>query len=326
MKNLLLTFATILLIFSCKNDDLNTYPENVFNPENNFNYQVYNLTTVSDTVILGKDSTRIYFERSQFEVDDSATINLRLVEFYNFKDLVFNGIATITDHNELLESSGVIYFDVLSNNEPVKLKKDGKIKIQFPANRIVGNQIFMGKVDSLGQFEWTQNNLDSEFQIPDWERNRQFGVVKGFYRDKEVPLDSLLYYENLFKENDELSDVASNQIWPVFLDKYGWINLDKFVNLSSYSDFTIDIQNNKSTWIRSFILYEGLDSFIDKFHDDSQVKLDSIPISGKMRIILIGQKGKKLFYDKIELKENVYKYEAELIETSIADLKEIIKP
>ncbi len=140
MKNLLtISIISLILAFSisCKDDKkVELKPENYLQELNEVELQIFELDTISFSKIEGKNGTEIWFKREAFEVNDNQKITVQLKEFYDFKELIFNNINTITNKGELLESSGVIYLDFLADGKSLKLKENNRIGVKFPENRL----------------------------------------------------------------------------------------------------------------------------------------------------------------------------------------------
>jgi hypothetical protein len=163
MKKLLaISIISLILAFtvSCKKDKkVELKPENYLQELNEVELQIFELDTISFSKIEGKNGTEIWFRREAFEVNENQKITIELREFYDFKELIFNNINTITNKGELLESSGVIYLDFLADGKSLKLKGDNRIGVKFPENRLQNNNIYSGTKDSLNRFAWIEEEI-----------------------------------------------------------------------------------------------------------------------------------------------------------------------
>jgi len=335
MKNFIVVLISILALISCEEDIKEFSPTNTLIELSDVEFQYFEIGIVSDTTLIGKDGTKIFFSRQNYNINIEDSVTLRLKEFYDFNDIVINNISTITDKNELLETSGVIFFEFSSNNKPLLLKENEKIRVIFPSNRINNNDIFYANIDSLGQFEWVNESTTALITYPDTVKLKKY-KVKGYNIEQEVPLDSLAYYQKLIKEInivqneiDELlangsEDFLNNMGVSVLLNKYNWINIDRFVKTSNWLSFTVDIEEPNLQYYHSHIIYKDFNSVASDYHLENIIEFDSIPINGEIALFITGEKDGQLFYDKIELDTQTKNYTSKMRKISLDDFEKLI--
>ncbi len=146
-----------ILILGCQNEHLEISPVDALKKMSNLKTQIFNLDTISSKTIKGESGTIIFFDRQQFDIPNNAKITLNLTEYDNFKDLVLNNIQTVTKDDKLLESSGVFKIEFLADGKPVHLKKGEYLVINIPQDKMRGNILFTGAIDSLGKYEMGRN-------------------------------------------------------------------------------------------------------------------------------------------------------------------------
>jgi hypothetical protein len=215
-----------------------------FNPKNNLqgfsNVKLQSQTFELDSIYMivqGKLGTRIWFIRDQFKVEENQKITVELKEFYDFNELLLNNINTLTDKGELLESSGVIYLDFLSDGKSLELKKNQRIDVRFPENRMKNNGIYYAKTDSLNQFKWTKEDT---LYTSILQYNQDFGIEML----KTIRLDSLPYYQRLDSLESELQKNSKHSD-RMMLNKFKWINVDKVISPDYFMNFDLEIENSK---------------------------------------------------------------------------------
>jgi RNase P/RNase MRP subunit p29 len=308
---LIIIMTTIL--FSCLNENnINPYEE--LKSLSNIKIQTIDLDTLKNKTIVGIKGTEIEFERNKFEVENGEKVTLILKEFYEFKELFFNNINTITANNELLESSGVIYISFESNGKKLKLKEKELIKISFPNSELNKNTLFSAKTDSLNQFEWTE--LKETKAIT--ENARILRNVGGGITIEEIVIDTVGYNLGEFNKIDSLNN-------SVFLRKFDWINIDKLTEVDENISFQVEIENNDFGILTSYVIYENRNSFVSNYHSNEELKLSNIPIiKSQTFLIVLGYKNNLFFASKTKL-ENENKIVMKLKEINRKELEKLIK-
>ncbi|HDZ07207.1 hypothetical protein LCGC14_0559820 [marine sediment metagenome] len=261
--------------------------------------QYFDLDTISLKEIEGKKGTKIYFLREFFDVDSTDKISLELKEFYNISDLIKNNIRTITEDNELLESSGVIYLNFTKNGEELKLKDSATMRVRFPFSLSEQDKIFNGKMDSISQMSWSETK--AYFMVLRF--NKKYQIDMGY----NVTLDSLPYYQELWRKQDSIYNetVSSyNNIdkkigAAVSLTNLGWINVDRFVEKPTTRDFSLT-NSLKVEGIVMYVVFDNLNSFTSYYPVDTEnIILTDVPVLENTSLIAVGIKNKQLYAQKI---------------------------
>ncbi|WP_127844700.1 hypothetical protein [Psychroflexus aestuariivivens] len=317
MRNLLIYYVLIVLIMmsGCQKDQPETLPENLFENIDTVNTQIFNLDTVRQKVITGNKGTKIYFSRDDFEVNATDNITLEIREYYKLSELISENIQTLTNSNQLLESSGVVHLDFKVDDKKIELKKDKRLRLGFPIDSNVDNRVFNGEFNQNNEMFW---RLDEEamttFYDLDTSYLKKYGVDK--YVQKMIPLDSLEYYENRNrskKDNvsfrDELQvQVDSTQVQlnspqviytEFFVNDTQWINIDRVLNPEARISFELKLENEeKFDFINAIILYEGLNSFTSFHRNVDDMSFQKIPILNNSSILIVSKKNNTFFANK----------------------------
>lgn len=333
MKNIiLLSIITLAALSSCRKDETAVEPENLLQDIRLVETQNFNLGLVSDTIIVGKEGTKITFNRSSYKLDEKDTVKLVLKEFYSFKDIIANNISTITDKGDLLETNGVIYFEFTTNDQTVELKENERIPVVFPSNRILKNDIFYGIVDEYNIVKWEEDDTYLIFNLLDIERNMDY-LVTGYFIEKEIPIDSLDYYIDLNSQLSErqeyINETLSNQNHSelsVLLNRYGWINIDKFIDIDKRLDFILEVKNEKDDLLvfSSYVLYDELNSMLTDYHIKRVISFENIPLYDETYLLVVSESKNQLFAEKIKLDISKEKYEVTLKQISKEELSKLI--
>tara|TARA_R110000744_G_scaffold345783_1_gene451214 strand:- start:897 stop:1880 length:984 start_codon:yes stop_codon:yes gene_type:complete len=301
MKKIIVIVFGLLLLISCVEDKVSK--NKIFNPfqesENIGKSQYFNLDTVQLKEITGKYGTKIYFDRNSFNLKGSDKVILELKELYSIEDLITNNIRTITNENDLLESSGVIYLNFTRNGEKLNLPDNSSIRVKFPINLSNQDKLFNGKIDSLGQISWSK--IEASFMVIRYDKT--FAIDVGF----EVTLDSLPYYQKMWKEQDSIYEstmrsyekIESRVGSSLSFNKLGWINIDRFVEEPVKMDLILKNKLELDGLV-VYVIYENLNSFISYYPEETQsISLRDVPVLEKTFLVAVGIKEKQLFAEKV---------------------------
>lgn len=156
----------------------------------------------NDTVLKGKLGTEIVIPFDLFDNYTKGQIKLELKEYFSKEDMILNGLSTITDKDELLESSGMIYINFTEEGKQLKIKKGKKFKAKFPNTILEKSNIYTNNNDSI--FKWKLEDETIKISIPDLIKNLKYGLTVdasgagGYFKD--VNRDSI----QIIKKRDSL--------------------------------------------------------------------------------------------------------------------------
>lgn len=157
----------------------------------------------NDTLISGKEGTKIWITKDLFENYTNGKITFELKEFYTKEDMILNGLSTITDKDELLESSGMFYINFKEGNKQLKIKNGKSYKVEIPNKPLAESNIYYNDNDSI--FRWELGNKNLYVSMIDYFKNGQYGIkvgtegIGGFFKD--VRIDSL----EIVKKRDSIA-------------------------------------------------------------------------------------------------------------------------
>ena len=324
-KKLFFIMLTILLVVSCKKEvkPLALTPSLSLKKLSTVTTQTYYLDTLSTSIIEGEKGTKIYYQRKDFNLKENEKVTITLKEFYSFEDIFFNNIQTITNKNELLESSGVLYINAKSNQRIVNLKEGAFLKIKIPTGLLKDVALFSGKMDSLQNIEWyplkeskaltndivvveKRGNITIEFDEIDTT-----GYIKGDYYKADS--NDKIEYDN--------KDLVLNTL---LVNKLNWINLDKYIDSISYTSFELETNRKDIPTYIIYSLYENINGFATLYNLNGSLKFNKVPyLKDKTYIIMFGFKGNKMYTDKVRLTENK-KIKIHLKEVDSLDIKRVL--
>lgn len=252
-----------ILILSCQNDRLQLNPTDTLKKMSKIKTQIFNLDTISLTTVKGKNGTVIFYDRQKINISNDAKITLNLSEYFEFEDLILNNIQTITKDNKLLESSGVIKIEFFADGKPIQLKKGMYLEINIPSDKLRGNILFSGEIDSLGNMEWDE--IKNE---PIVEETNFLVVKRGvnkIYKEKDT-VNWTYPYDNLSENSDNDSiETKLDKTSKYLIYNYNWINCDRYIDDYELKTIKISLTDVSHKMAQVYILYHGQNSFSSHF-------------------------------------------------------------
>jgi hypothetical protein len=300
MKKLFIFLFTLSIITSCQKDEEKIFiPKNYLKKFQTEKVQVFDLDTLLFKQIIGKYGTEISFNREDFNVSKNEKITLELIELYDFKEILYRNINTVTTDNQLLETNGVFYISFKSDEKEVKLKENKKVFVYPLKGKLKDNDIFIAEKNSLQNIKWKITNQDYVTVI----ENKGGGVII----DVIVHKDSLANYKKKWGKTVELYDLnkKTKNFFTLKSEDFGWINIDRIVDVDFKINFSLKDNKKRFSGFNIYFSYDELKSFIYNNRLNNDLKFDNIPISGKTWITIIGEEEDILYYDKIELKKDL---------------------
>lgn len=252
MKNFILILISLLL-FSCEKENSSNLEviKSQLKTENLFTTK---FTLKNDTVIKGKLGTQIFIPKDLFSNYTNGQITLELKEYYSKEDMILNGLTTITNQDELLESSGMIYINFTESGKQLEIKNGKLYNVILPSKSLNKSNIYTNKSDSI--FRWELEKQPLKISFPDIIRNYNFGITVdktgegGFFKETAVDsleivkkrdsLELLKMINDELKKDEALSDLASKVINPPRFE----MDLVDELNHESEDKYE-DINNNK---------------------------------------------------------------------------------
>ena len=199
--------------------------------------QTFEFVLKNDTLISGKEGTKIWITKDLFENYTNGKITFELKEFYSKEDMILNGLSTLTDKDELLESSGMFYINFKEEDKQLKIKNGKSYKVEIPNKPLADSDIYYNDNDSIFRWELSKNQIYTE--ISDIVRNlKYFNSGKWKYENipdkfkKKVILDSL----SIVKKRDSLEYLK-------ILNEENKKSLDALIEFNNSWDIVSEDQN-----------------------------------------------------------------------------------
>ena len=238
--------------------------------------QTFEFVLKNDTLISGKEGTSIWITKDLFENYTNGKITFELKEFYSKEDMILNGLSTVTDKDELLESSGMFYINFKEGDKQLKIKKGKSYDVTIPNKPLAESNIYYNNNDSIFSWELSENKIHTE--ISDIVRNLEyFKSGKWKYENipdkfkKRVAIDSLeivkkrdsLKYLKIINEDKKKSIEAlieENGEWGIALEDKNLSKEEKIERHSFYDNQNqiYSFASDKLGWINidKILVYE----------------------------------------------------------------------
>lgn len=313
LQYLLLVSITILF-FNCKTDKLEPFvSENHLESFQTEKPQFFDLDTLEYKTIIGKHGTKIMYYRELFDTIYKGPIQLELIELYDFKEILYRNIPTITTKDELLETSGVLKIKFTSNGKELEIRRGKKLIVYPPKGRLKDNDIFLSKEDSLGNITWDITNQNFTFF--------DLHLGGGIYKQIIIPRDSLLSYEKRQKEafkeaklDAEYHNTKNKGFFILTSNNSKWINIDKLALIKDKINLRFNCENDNISGFNIYLIYEELEAFLVYNKPYSELDFKNLPVFGKTHLIFVGGDDNKreLYTCKVELNKLLHNKSLEL--------------
>jgi hypothetical protein len=319
MIRYLLLFSGIAF-FSCKQNNNREWLPN----DSPTLTQVFSIDANRDTTIIGTSGTVLKIRNNSFQtstgVTAQGTIEVRLQEFYTKWDFIKNRLSTITIDGKLLQSSGMVFIEALSDTSMLSLKNDHPITIMFP--RKVDSRkanLFSGQMGPNDEARWSLlEGIHHDTLIVKKEtiEKVRFGVesitveLKFVIGDDTVDLnpeneqDFAKVLSRLRSNRNTFDSVAINSPnyiydtpeYPYYVfetSSLGLINCDFFLNMEVH-ELAVQLDNSKSD---VFIIIDSLNSVLypDSIVEKSNNYIFSIPEDLKISIVAYRKDNNKYY-------------------------------
>lgn len=318
--------------FGKLNDLLSKYEEPV---------QTFQSDSMTRMKIVCKHGTIIHINPPDLETENGkptgATINIEVNELVNQGQFVRAGATTVSD-GSLLVSGGAFHINVTSGDQKLKLKTGKNYTVEFPKKSDPEMSLFYGETDRLNKMNWRKG--DQVFALPA-SRNDSTGEYevilitgKGKFRDT-----SRMKMKNLSKEQlaqlQEESEKSSKYYAPVALNKFGWINCDRFYNNDAPRttvQFNITNSAEEVNFVNVWMIFTDINSVMQSSyytwnHKTEKTDFANIPVGTTAKFLAVCYRDGKIFTAQTSEKKVIKDQHEQLTlhETNEAEFGEMMK-
>ncbi len=155
-------FYSLLFLFSCNNfkslkETSKVSEDDPFKSEI-VESQFISVSAKEDNIVEGNNGTIITIPKGAFinasgeVIEDSVMIEL--AEAYDLDEMILSNLTT-TSNGEALETGGMVFFNVTSNGEQLKVNPDNPVYIEVPtSDKKPGMMAYAGERDKNGNMNW----------------------------------------------------------------------------------------------------------------------------------------------------------------------------
>lgn len=273
MKNLILYLIIFIsyVLTGCVNNQLNEEAlieqETFVVPELLTESQFFEISTVSDTVIVGRQGTKISIPKNSFG-QEVESVKIELQEYYNMSDMLLKGLCTVTSKSEMIETDGMIYLSAKDISGKNVFLDESKCIIEMP----MCNQdmlLFYGKEEERINWVLSAENV----------------------------MDSVVYFSDTLSANSTLGALYNK----FEITQLGWINADKFIDCENKTDLFVSLPENQKGAVYSLAFYNYNSILPAVPNDKGQLVFKGVPANEKVTLMGIGSKDDALYYSSLNL-------------------------
>jgi hypothetical protein len=268
-----------------------------------------------------------------FKNYNGGLVTLELTEYFDIEEIILNSIETVTNDNQLLETSGVLYVNFKENGEQLLLNEKAMYRIEVSKKIKKKSAIYYNDNDSV--FKWELSNDMIYTDIPDRFKNYRYGLsvekdgIGGYFKTVHIDslanewikdslyieilkagsrnqLDSLLHEDVLVYEGNldtlikQLKATRNNEelIYEFNASRLGYINIDRILEFEKVELISIVEPTKSFTGLHIYYIYHDNDSFYQEFCENTTTDFKSeVKIQGKIKVIVFATKNSEIYSD-----------------------------
>lgn len=286
----------------------------VLNFDNYRQIQTFDITLNREQIIRGKQGTIITFPKECFgKVQGNVTI--QLIECYSIQDMLLNGLTTITQDGEPLETDGMIYLNALSEQgDTLKIASNKKVIVKMPTRQIKPEmQLFKG-LNSNNIITWNLTKEKLKHQSGNYYteekdiKHSSSPVINDSLNRNEATVGKPTHTTvnntkvNIPEKADK--DVKRNRKLDndfyefAISSNLGWINVDRFIfNINEMKPLYVSVVNRNASY---FIVLKEYNTILipQQWKSDLFTTLSrNMPVSASFTIIGFGMKDQKIYFN-----------------------------
>ncbi|HRG53447.1 MAG TPA: hypothetical protein PLL00_11475 [Bacteroidia bacterium] len=227
-------------------------------------------------------------------------IEVELKELVSQQQLLKTNAQTMCNGKQLV-SGGAYYINLKSDGQPVKLKPGKSLSVKFPKFTEEPMGLFSGYRDSLGQMQWKQRN----------QTFKKGGPTDAWRDTRNVRIESegdVLQFDTIAKRKPKQETKAEVQKKEAYdklytamdIQNLGWINCDRFYNVTDKTTVSIKISNTTPvSFVSIYLIFDAINSIVQTHYGAVQKEVsnpgfENIPVGAKARLVAFSLKGDKM--------------------------------
>jgi hypothetical protein len=268
--------------------------------------QAFIINNQKDTVINGKEGTRLYIPAYSFDTKESFT--LLLTEFYSVNDMIAEKLTTTCDGRQLI-TGGMIYVDARDKNENlVDLKTGASLRLDIP------KQDNQQRMELFYSDEYYRNDVTTVMDSINWRRTNQVfsNVTANPVEAYLVSFDKKDTIRFDGERKERTFDYATKDTMPgrqriaikgdsivlqkfgVNINRLGWINCDRFDNDSRPKlELVVDIGDNPDNY-NTLLVFDNFASIMrPSSKNGTTIRFLNLPEGEPARVVSVGIRNDK---------------------------------
>jgi hypothetical protein len=290
MKNVCLIILIALGLTRCNNNPENDYIANQIKLLNQLadkfgsKEQIYSVDSKNEHTIITDGGIRIKFHPKCLETINGKaigdSIQIKIQECFNQIDFLKYNVQTVDKCGLILISGGAFNISMTSDSNELELKKNCDVEVVMPTLSDNKMELFYGLPNSTNQVIWERAN-------------------QPFTRPQIM--DELETVDIIWDSTNNI-----NYYNPIKIDKLGWINCDRFIDVKEKFTIKYKFSNKFDTLISNqLLIFWDINSLMSESSykiNDKEVYSDfkNVPTNIKMRFVsycLINKKIKAFHCD-----------------------------
>jgi hypothetical protein len=281
--------------------------------------QVFTISPLRDTIVRCEGGTVLHIPSGAFaltqDVGKGALIILTVRECYAMENIIAEGLTT-TSNGEILQTGGMLHLQATLKDQPVFVQKGKFIDIDMPASRLDPEmELFYGKPGDLsdtlplsltGKINW----IPAKTRDGSTQAKRFLGTIRPIpekMKEGNLPRNTIatnnstsisdgLVEEYDFEYAAEAGDTAAvlRQSYRFRIDRLGWVNCDKFIDMPDVSPFFVTRPNGYDI-IQSYAILNERSSIIGGYVRDQTLDFGKLPLNEKVHLVFIAFKEGKAY-------------------------------
>jgi hypothetical protein len=341
MRSLLFVLATIGLFTTCtekENQSLAVQLKNASTPP-----QVYTIKQNTATTITTKGGIKLYLPPNLFVLENGEKpeepFQLEIKDVFKKSEMILNTLSTVSD-GHLLETFGMMYIQATANGKNLKIKKGEAITISIPntIGKLDGELFYGAQVGQTINWNYAGTTRDTirveETKVPLSNGKEKINRTTYRYKNgyKEFISDTILLVKrNFILEGDSSYDTSSYSIesYEFNITQLGWINCDRFAEISEKIDCTIIIEEYSQPL--GYLVFKNINSVMPVlFNKNGKATLQGLPKAYTAQLIILDKiKGKHRWANQIikigELSAYSVKTQPDTFENILKEIRNVDK-
>lgn len=263
--------------------------------------QTFTINPREDNRLVGDQGTVINIPAFTLELRNGivpSEMNVELTEVYGNGQIVQADLHTASG-GRMLQSGGTIHLAANTNGKEAQVAQGKSLELEFPYGEDEPSEnmeVFNGRVDRNGNFDWVQNGLMIE-RVP---------VVRETFYINEKPVSKEEYYASLQaweerkaqrereiaeeeRMNEIYNEVASNaEAMDAYLlasEELGWINCDEFYDIPNKTNVLVRVDTTYRPSVR--MVFDNLSSVMNGNYNprNGTVTFSDVPVGEPIRLV-----------------------------------------